>query len=212
MYNLPKGYLSYSAYIMWIRSKDSFRKKYYLGIDDFKNKETIFGKKIDKHLEEGGVIEGVEKYHSAQHQIEVEIEPGLKILGYLDDFDEETLSILEVKTGHTLKSGKAPWDNIKVRKHKQLVYYALLVYLKYGKYNPKVKLTWLETDFENTTYDFAGYKLSSDDKELKLTGKVETFERYIEQWELDRLKEDIKRVAKEITQDYESFQNKESIR
>lgn len=206
MYNLPRGYLSYSAFTLWQSDKDRFRKKYYLGEDDFQTAETIFGHQIAKKLEDGEKIEGVKEYEKAEKKIEVQLIEGLKILGYLDGFTEDTLKIVELKTGHVNKDGKAPWDNLKVRRHKQLVFYCLLVNLKYGKYNPDVTLQWLETEFKEDQIEFNGHILTAKSKTLELTGKIETFERHIEQWELDKLKEDIIKVAEEISNDYTLWQ------
>lgn len=206
MYNLPRGYLSYSAYSLWQSDKTRFRQKYYEGIDNFQTAETIFGHKIAKSLEDGQKIEGIKEYEKAEKKIEVELVEGLKILGYLDGFTEETLKIIELKTGHLDKNGKAPWDNLKVRRHKQLVFYCLLVNLKYGKYNPDVTLQWLETEFKREQIEFDGHILLGETKNLELTGRVETFDRHIEQWELDKMKEDIIRVALEISNDFTAYE------
>ena len=206
MYNLPRGYLSYSAFTLWRSDKNRFRNKYYLGIDDFNTAETIFGKKIAKTLEDGEKIEGVADYEKAEKRIEAKLEEGLKLLGYLDGFTEETLEIVEIKSGHLSKDGKVPWDRLKVRRHKQLPYYCLLVKLKYGKYNPLVKLQWLETQFLQETREFNGHILTAQTRKLQLTGRVETFEREIEEYELDKMTEEIILTAKEISEDYTLWQ------
>lgn len=206
MYNLPRGYLSYSAFTLWQSDKNRFRNKYYLGVDDFQTTETIFGHKIARKLEDGEKIEGVKEYEKAEKKIQVVLDDGLKILGYLDGFTEDTLKIIELKTGHLDRKGKKPWDNLKVRKHKQLVFYCLLVKLKYGKYNPDVTLQWLETDFVKETMEFEGHILEAKSNKLELTGKIETFERHIEEWELEKMKEEIIRVAEEISEDFTLWQ------
>lgn len=207
-YNLPRGYLSYSAWQLWLQDKNRFRKKYYEGIDDFQTVETIFGKKIAKQLEKDGSIKG------SEYRISVKLNRDIKLLGYLDEFDEETLAITEYKTGHKNLKGQAPWNNLKVRRHKQLVFYCLLVKLKFKKYNPKVKLKWLETRFKKETREFAGHVITVQTRELELTGAVEEFDRRVANWELQNLKKEVILAVKQISEDYTSWQktkNKSSV-
>lgn len=211
-FNLPRGYLSYSAFTLWRSDKNRFRNKYYLGLDSFETAETIFGHKIARSLEEGGLIKGVEKYEKAEKMIRVTLPEGFDILGYLDGFTEETLKIVEIKTGHLSKDGKVPWDRLKVRRHKQLVYYALLVNLKYGTYNPIVTLQWLETEFKDKQIEFQGHTLTAKTKNLELTGRVETFQREISPWELDKMLEEIILTAKEISDDYTLWQTNQTTK
>lgn len=204
-YNLPKKYLSYSAYSLWKSSKEQFRKRYYLNEKPFETRETILGKETDKFLDSGGNIEGVISYSHPQHKIEVEYQ-GLPLLGYLDSFNMEDFRILERKTGHKCPKGKEPWNKIKVQKHVQLVFYSALVELKYGKVHPEVILQWLETDFVDHTIEFQGYTLTSKKKDLKLTGRVETFKRRISKWERTNLLKDLLATASAISDDYTQWQ------
>lgn len=206
MYNLPRKYLSYSAFDLWLKNPEAYRRKYYLGEPDFQTAETMFGKTIAEKLEGGHAPEGLMLYKNKEYRIEVELEEGLRLLGYLDAFNEDDLSILEFKTGHLDSKGKVPWDKVKVQKHKQLVFYSLLVKLKYGKVNPKVHLQWLETKFQKESREFNGHILEAEGKRLELTGRIETFERRIYKWEIDKMKEEIIKVAKEISNDYTLWQ------
>lgn len=210
-YNLPKGYLSYSAYALWKQSPARYISKYFEGEDDFRTVETEFGKKIAEQLETER-DDGIIPYTKSEYDIKEELDPGLFILGRLDGFDEDTLKVSEIKTGHKNKAGKSPWDNVKVRKHKQLPFYCLLVLLRFGKYNPDVTLQWLETEFIKETREFAGHVLEETGKgrKLRLTGYRESFDRHIEQWEIDVLKEDIIKVAKEISDAYEQFRKRDT--
>lgn len=193
---------------MWKSSKKNFRQKYYEKDFHFETAETIFGKEIAEKLENGEeVIEGVEKYETAEKRLKVVLTEGLPLLGYLDGFTEDTLKIVEIKTGHLSKQGKCPWDAVKVRKHKQLVWYTLMVKLEYGSYNPIVTLQWLETEFKKKSVEFDGHTLEATTRELGLTGKIESFDREMRDWELDKLKEDILLVAEEISNDYTEWQN-----
>lgn len=211
---LPKPYLSYSQYALWKSSKDGYRKRYYLNEKPFENRETLFGKAIGTTVEnnlhkEDEILSQLIDYPIKEHKIEVEYK-GLNMLGYLDQFDDTEYRILEMKTGHLSPKGKSPWDNMKVRKHKQLTFYSALVELKYGKVHPEVILQWLETKFEDKVMEFDGHILKADKGELKLTGRLQTFKRIIHPWERKMILKDILQVAKEISQDYERFRNKKT--
>ena len=199
-YILPRGYLSYSAYSLWKSSKKQFRKRYYENEDPFETAETRYGKLIHKEKEDDPNVHGSETKIEAVYK-------GLSLLGYIDSFNEDTLYVIDFKTGHRNKDGKAPWDALKVRKHKQLVMYAALVQLKYGAYNPETALIWIETEFIIDTRDFDGHTLYCTSKKLKLTGEEKTFLRTIRQSEIDRLLEDLLVVAQEIHNDYEEYKN-----
>lgn len=208
-YNLPRGYISYSAYTLWKSSKKGYRNRYYLNEEGFQTPQTMFGKATDEHLDNGGKIDGVIEMSHNQYKIEAEHE-GLNLLGYLDAFDEPTLQILERKTGHLNPKGKAPWDRMKVRRHKQLVYYSILVEKKFGEVNEEVILQWLETRFKDESREFDGHILTTKSRKLELTGKIETFKRVIKDWERKVLLEDILLVAEEISNDYTEWKNQQT--
>lgn len=209
--NLPKPYLSYSAWSLWKKDKASFRRRYYEGEKGFETKETIFGKEIAKLLESDDVkhhpvLSKVPRYAISEYEIKTEYK-GIKILGYIDSFDPVEFAFLEYKSGHASKDGKPPWDVVKVQRHEQLVFYNAFIRLMHGKAKRKCKLVWIETELANKTSMFKGIKLTSSRKEVRLTGRVEIFERTIFKYETDRLLKDIVKVAKEISDDYTEYQN-----
>jgi len=211
-YNLPRNYLSYSAYNLWKSSRDQYRRRYYLDEDPFESHETRFGNKIGAMVEENRhhddpVVSQIINYPLKEHKIEVEHQE-LNLLGYLDQFHDTEFRVLEMKTGHKNKKGKSPWDNVKVRKHKQLVYYSMLVKLKYGQVHPEVILQWLETEFKDDTTEFDGHILKSSTEELILTGRIETYKRVIHDWEIDKMIEDVLLTAEEISNDYTEWKKK----
>jgi len=212
IYNLPKPYLSYSQYTIWKSSKDSYRKRYYLKEAPFTSPETLFGNKIgdmvenEEHMDDD-VVSQIINYPCKEYKVETEHE-GLQLLGYIDQFDDKELRIMEMKTGHKNKQGKSPWDRMKVRKHKQLVFYSMLVKLKHGTVHEEVILQWLETEFAQDSREFDGHTLTTKSRNLKLTGNIETFKRTIKDWEIDNMLEDVLLVAAEITEDYELWKTK----
>jgi hypothetical protein len=198
---LPKKYLSYSQYALWNSSKVSYRKRYYENIPIKENAEMIFGKKIGRYLEEDHPeVDHIEKYDTPEHRIELEID-GVKLLGYIDSYDSKNKQFIEYKTSHKDKYGKDQWNALKVQKHEQLDWYSMLIQEKYGEVVDKCKLIYLETEI-NDNLLYKGVKIFRKDRGLRLTGKVETFEREIEQWERDFIKEKIIKTANEIKEDY----------
>jgi len=199
-YNLPKEYLSYSSFDLWNRDKDAFRRRYYENEKPFETAETIFGKTVHEELSPDG-----------ETSIRINLNEDLVLLGYLDSFNEEDLAIVDYKTGHLNSKGKAPWDKVRVQKHKQLVFYSLLVLLKHGKFNPVVQLKWLETKFKNKLMAFDGHVLHTESRELMLTGFEQTFTRKIFKWEIEKLKKEIISSAQAISKDYTLWQKRKSL-
>ena len=210
---LPKPYLSYSAMDLWMRDPAAYRKRYYIGEPYFSTPYTEFGNKVGNALETGKffdpILKDVPRYSGMEHKIEIDV-LGVPFLGYIDSYNPKTKAILEYKTGIRSKEGVKPWNRVKVRKHKQLTIYALLVREKYGDYNPNIKLVWMETKWSTveTTQTFCGKKLTSSAPGLKLTGVVEEFVRKIDPWELDRMAKIIRNAAEEISADYTKWLKK----
>jgi hypothetical protein len=209
-YNLPKKYLSYSSWSLWKKNKDAFRRKYYLNEPSFETVETIFGKKIAKMLEDKEAIKlhpilsNVFHYPLVEYPIDIIIED-IPIKGYIDTFDDKLLYFREYKTGHLGRDGKFPWDSVKVSRHDQLPFYSFLIEEKFGEVNNTTHLDWIETKWREKSMDFSGHTLVAESRELELTGKIETFKRIIYKWERKLIKEDIIKVAKEISEDYTNF-------
>lgn len=209
---LPKPYLSYSAIDLWMRDKESYRKRYYLHEPYFSTPYTEFGNVVGGALEErqwdhpalAPVVGKVPQQTHPEHRIDVEIN-GVPVMGFLDDFNLETKAIEEYKTGIRDKTGKPPWNYVKVQDHKQLDLYSLMVREKYGEWNPDIQLTWMETEWADISdlVEFGGAMLPNNYIGLRLTGKVKTFERRIDEWELDYMAKIIRSTAEEISEDYQ---------
>lgn len=189
-----RGYLSWSSYNLWRTNRNEYRRRYYLNEKAFESAATLFGKIVHKKFEEDESIVGSET------SIEVKIDEGLTLLGYIDSLHPETLLVIDFKTG------RDPWNDTKVSRHGQLVFYAMLVLLKHGTYNPKCELHWHETRNKKRSVEFDGHTLEADSGELELTGRIEIFSRKIYRWELEKLRQNVLLAAKEIHQDYEKWQ------
>ncbi len=208
---MPRPYISYSSYSLWKKDKNAFRRKYYEGEKGFETRETIFGKRIAEMLEQNHKdIKHIPRYEVSEKKLECVLD-GVKVMGYLDFFDPEKLRFIEIKTGHLSKEGKVPWDNVKVAKHEQLVFYSLLIKENFKKVSNRCVLIWLETEFVKKTSTVFGMKVESESTELKLTGKMRKFNRTILEKERKQLKIKIKEVAEEIKQDYELYKKQQLL-
>jgi hypothetical protein len=196
---LPKGYLSYSQIDLWQKDKTAYRKRYYEGLPSTDTIYTIFGRETHERIARGEV-QGAPIYSTKELKIEVTVS-GVPILAYVDSFCDRRKAILEYKTS------KNPWTLPMVHKHEQLPLYSMLVQEKFGEVQSKLHLVWLETELGDETVheEFDGMQLAGSRTKLALTGHIEVFERTIEQWERDRQKDIISRIAREIAKDYETY-------
>lgn len=196
MLNLPRKHLSYSSFSLWKTSRESFRKKYYLDQEVFNTLQSKFGKEQHELMEASPDVKGSET--------KLECPLGkINLLGFVDSLCPDTLKIIDFKFSHLSKTGKEPWDNVKVRKHQQFPFYCLMVKQIHGTYNPDIELHWHETKFKDNTIEFDGYTLTSDMKnEMEVTGRVEIFKRHVAEYEVENIKNEIIKVAEEISNDY----------
>lgn len=206
-YNLPKGYLSHSAMELWRKSKDQYRLKYYSTEQyDMETVYTRFGKEIALTLEDKAakkahpVLSKIPSYQVAEFPLELEL-AGVPIKGFIDSFDPKKKRIIEYKTG-IRKDGKAPWDAVRVKKHNQVLLYAALVKELFGEVSPNTKLVWLETCWKETPRG-----LNTFGPDLQLTGHFEVFKRKIEDWEIEWIKQEVVKIATEISDDFTKYQS-----
>lgn len=205
---LPKGYLSYSAMSLWQRSPEQYRARYYENAPDFDSPELTFGKHIAKMLEDSHEsVAHVPRLPVAEYPFMVEIS-GVMVKGYIDTFDPEKIAFAEYKTGHLDPSGNPPWNVVKVRQHGQLTLYSCALEIIHKKVDPLCELIWLETEFVEKTRTFGKHVLRGHSRELKLTGRIERFPRKITKWERTRMKNLVRDVAEEISEDYKKYHAK----
>jgi len=183
----PREYISWSQLSAYETSPYQYAKR-YIYEDNPENPRMKLGRDVAEMLEEGIEQEDKEleffrtflpEYPEKEYKIEGEIS-GIKILGKLDGWDEKNLHIGEYKTG-----AKGTWNQKRVDEHGQLSFYALLVYLKYGKLPKRITLHWLPTAI-------------TPEKGLHLTGDIHHFETTRTQKDLIDIGARIKRAWKGI--------------
>lgn len=203
----PEGIFSWSQFSLWRSSPKGYKSRYFMKGPDLNTPEIRFGKYIATMLEkdpENPLIKHVPRYQKPEHEIKVTIR-GVNIKGQLDTFNPENYSFREYKTG------VEPWDDVRVRKHKQLTFYAMMINAKHGMFNIRTHLDWIPTELIKTEADERGILWEVRGKKLRLTGKVESFERVIERWELENLEKEVLIVAGEISAAYREFLTSEEI-
>lgn len=157
-----REYISWSQLQLFEKSPEQYRDVYILGQDILVTRRILLGREVaDRMAEEGEAMDEdinflkvfLPDYPEKEFPIEADLE-GIKLLGKLDGFNPKKLVIGELKTG-------AKWTQKMADKHGQLTFYALLVWLKYGKL-PKIFLHWAET-------------AEDDFGEIYLTRRIVTF-------------------------------------
>lgn len=205
---LPKPHLSYSQIQLWKHDKARYRKLYYENRDEFRLHNSgleygkMFAEAIENEKETGDLMTDsailiLKKYDIRDKEILVEIktkEGSFNVLGRPDTMDSATKAFREYK------SGKGKWTQNKAQKHPQMVFYAMLIYLKYGVVLTEAWLDWVETmdviENEGTP---------AERKVTKPTGRVESF--YVTFTLLDILNciSDTIKIAKEIELDFACY-------
>lgn len=203
---LPRGYLSHSQVTLWEKNKDAYRVKYYYGGESFSNKETHFGSKIHKLLEtepDHPWIRHIPRFDTPEYAIDIVID-GIRVKGQIDAYCSKSGNFRDYKTGHADKKGNPPWNDLKVRKHDQLAWYAMLLdhAQPYGNNGYRTAyIDWIETEKEiGIGYD--GDEEYETVLGMKLTGNFKTFPRQIAKYERELQQVRLVTVAREISIDY----------
>jgi len=173
--------------------------QYFGGNWDEGTPEMKYGGYIAKLIEEGkhkDLLPDLVVYSSPEHKLETLIDD-VPTLSYIDSYDPETNTFREYKTG------KAPWTHPKVYKHGQLLFYAVMLRNVTGKMPEYCHLDWIETVNYTPEAALDGF---SNNKEIKVTGKITTFERRFTERELDMFEERIKETYQKIKEAWEQYE------
>ncbi len=151
---LPHDYLSYSQLSLWESDPYRYAALYFDRRDElrYSNPGQEYGKIVADALEIGkdtgdlltdAAMLLLPKYDVADVAIETEVRTRygwLKLIGKPDSLNSETQEFLEFKTG------KIPWTQKKAQNHPQMLFYAVVIWLKTGAMNTRAHLAWIETE------------------------------------------------------------------
>lgn len=170
--SLPKNYLSYSQYSLWLSNPTRYKQVYFDGRNDgYVNRGQVFGKTVADALESGRETDDLltdaamlllPKYDVQDELMEVEVKTKygwLNLVAKPDTFNSMTHEFKEYKTG---LGGIARWTARRAQNHLQMWFYAVVIWHKFGTILSDAQLVWIETE--------------RVDGETRPTGHVETFD------------------------------------
>lgn len=189
---LPKVHISYSQIQLWKNDKKRYIELYFNNKNEYRlnNSGLEYGKvladALEKGVETGDLLTDsamllLPKYDVADQEIAIEIKTKdgwIPVIGRPDSLNSKTKEFFEFKTG------KGAWTQNKAQKHPQMVFYAMLIYLKYKVILDHASLIWIETD---DTPDG-----------VKPTGRVERFDVTFRLQDILECIADTIKIAKEI--------------
>ena len=208
--NLPKPHLSFSQIILWLTSKESYRKKYYPAITpeyassiymEFGNIVTLAMENKEDWVKFIPCFDTFEHNPNNNPETKTIDVDGVPILAYIDNIDLEKVKFREQKTGMT------PWNETKVNKHLQLDIYSLLLQIEFGRVTDECELVWVQTEKKFKSVMMGDIELLGDTFDLVLTGKYEVIPRIITQADRDACRALIVKVGREIEEDYAAMKH-----
>lgn len=187
---------------LWLTSPKKYADLYFDNRDELRttNSGQIYGKVVSDALEQenetGDLLTDsamllLPKYDIRDKQFDVDVKTKdgwLKLVAKPDFMDSTTKNFVEVKTG------VHPWTQSKAQNHLQMIFYAVVIWQKYGVKNAGAKLAWIETE-RVMKFDDTGRHIIP---KIIPTGRVETFDvTFTSMQYLDTLQQMVT-VAKEI--------------
>ena len=133
--------LSWSSINSFRYDPDEWYLKYIEGKRGRDTGPLVFGKNVGERLaSEQDFLPEVPRLKEYEHELSVKI-GNIQCIGFLDNFDLESKSFAEFKTGKK-------WTQDKANKHGQIDMYASMIYLKYGikPEDLNISLIWLPTE------------------------------------------------------------------
>ena len=133
--------LSWSYINSFRYDPDEWYLKYIEGKRGRDTGPLVFGKNVGERLaSEQDFLPEVPRLKEYEHELSVKI-GNIQCIGFLDNFDLESKSFAEFKTGKK-------WTQDKANKHGQIDMYASMIYLKYGikPEDLNISLIWLPTE------------------------------------------------------------------
>lgn len=198
---LPKKWLSFSQIDLWLRSRPTYRKKYYGGVNfattaamEFGNETTLSMANNEPH------VAFIPRFPRFEREIFLEIE-GIPIKAAIDNIDDTINKFNEYKTG------KTKWTPAKVAKHLQLDLYSLLLEEEDGFVDDECTLIHIEAANLPKTIEMDGHILEGTSTEIALTGNYYEFKRVITKTHREAMRQLIVKVGREIEEDFAAYKH-----
>ena len=180
---------------MWLRSPETYIRRYIHGDAGFENSGMRFGKIASEALENGSdgtdvameaLVALLPRYSEREHEIRVPFKSQygeVILLGRLDTFKKPPKPKFR-----EYKTGRVKWTQAKAQKHKQIPHYGALIWLQHNEVPEEAWLDWAET--------------VEEDGEVRLTGNIQSFHVKLGMREILEYLAIVSRVAKEIDEAY----------
>ena len=197
MLKLPKEHLSVSQINLWESDPIAYQKKYFIGIPDPPSPFLEFGKQFAKDIEDyaagvqrdfnfpEGFLDKTLIYPHVEYKLEYDF-GDFKMLGFIDNMSKDYELVIDFKTG------TAPWSTQRLQESLQMQAYSLILWYKFGVIPTSIISYW---------------KTKLRGKTLSWAGEHESFMYVFNTEELTATEARIRRVAKEISEAYERYQD-----
>ena len=197
MIKLPKEHLSVSQINLWESDPIAYQKKYFIGIPDPPSPFLEFGKQFAKDIEDyaagvqrdfnfpEGFLDKTLIYPHVEYKLEHDF-GDFKMLGFIDNMSKDYELVVDFKTG------TAPWSTKRLQESLQMQTYSLILWYKFNVIPTSVISYW---------------KTKLRGKTLSWAGEHESFMYVFNLEELAATEARIRRVAKEISEAYERYQD-----
>ena len=197
MLKLPKEHLSVSQINLWESDPIAYQKKYFIGIPDPPSPFLEFGKQFAKDIEDyaagvqrdynfpEGFLDKTLIYPHVEYKLEHDF-GDFKMLGFIDNMSKDYELVIDFKTG------TAPWSTQRLQESLQMQTYSLILWYQFGVIPTSIISYW---------------KTKLRGKALSWAGEHESFMYVFNTEELTATEARIRRVAKEISEAYERYNN-----
>lgn len=196
---LPKKVLSFTQYELWKKDKRKYKEFYFQNMKMQLNTPAInFGRRVSDALENdeefsdplnNAVLKSFVCYDIRDKKMLTNYKTKTGILPLLvkpDTFRPSDLAFREYKTG------AYEWNQERVDKNTQLLFYTTFIYLHFSKMPESVHLDWAQT-------------VTDEKGRVRFTGKMVSFEYKPKLKDILAFAGELLRVAKEIETEYTKY-------
>jgi hypothetical protein len=198
---LPKEHLSFSQIDLWLRSKETYRKKYYGGVNFATTAAMAFGNEVTLAMAAGDPQYAfIPRFPRFEREMVVVID-GIPVKGAIDSIDDSINKFLDYKTGRT------KWTQAKVNKHLQLDLYSLMLEEEDGFVDEECSIVHVEAENALKSIEMDGHILEGTSTEIRVTGNVFEYKRIITKEERAAMRALVVKVGREIEEDFAAYKH-----